>query len=176
MGTFEYIHYRMTFFALHKNKSIQLLCLDVPEHLQIRLRQNLDDEPYSSLDGSWVYKCLLEEIVEFYGNCLWSFRHLVRRTEHQSGQQDPRGRREGGQNIKLLHELARHASFSSGNLQNAVDILDEFTRQQQMSNYETPGPQLRQHLRFLTSLLRVIHRRSELINFRIQNQISLLVS
>lgn len=156
-------------------KSMVLLCFDVPMELRAQMTQTLLGSSKTSLSTTpFAYAgLLLPFIVANFDKAVWACRDLVRGLE----QERPDVQNPNLQYVRM-HEIARHTTHSTEMLGTSLTVLEcMITELLQYSNNSAPGVEElvdERDMNFHRSTLRCLQLRSQALEDRLRNEINLV--
>jgi hypothetical protein len=157
-------------------KSMTLLCFDLPDGLKDKMIQTLLKTPQASFSTNPFAHLafVLPLIVGSFDRAVWSCRDLIR--ELEQGRPDVRSPK---LQYVRMHEIARHAIHSTEMLATSLTVLDSIIAevQQQNAQYSHSREELTavdRDLNFHRSTMRCLQLRSQALEDRLRNEINLV--
>ena len=157
-------------------KSMTLLCFDMPDGLKDKMTHGLLKTPQASFSTTpfEFFAFLLPLIVANFDRAVWSCRDLIRELE----QDRPDVLNPRLQYIRV-HEIARHAIHSTEMLGTSLTVLDSIVTEVQQQNSQHPNSwekltAVERDLNFHRSTMRCLQLRSQALEDRLRNEINLV--
>lgn len=181
IGKVSYQWHELGFFTQWRpSTGMVVLCFDLPSSLQDTIRKALleSSTPIPLSHPFALHAILLEHIVNLYNRALWEWRDYVRKLEkHRATLENPNPDYEG------MHEIARHIVHSSEMLDTAMTVVNSmlseltiFTTENGLlsKQAERDARQTAKAFRHHITVLRCLHKRSQALEKRLQNEINLV--
>ncbi|KAF3937226.1 hypothetical protein ABW19_dt0207445 [Dactylella cylindrospora] len=196
---YDYVWYKMAFFTTWSRKGPKsILCLDCPDKMVASVQTYLeelyedilddpDGDPFESFnfDPYYFHQVVLHGVVHLYDASVWKIKEIVRAVEKERSA----ATHADNTDYLLLHEAARHVIHSTETLTSANEVLTTMMGRhreiaKQFRDNATHGwdlqpqisRQIQDHLAFHHTVLHGIKCRSESLQARHTNEISLALN
>ncbi|KAK5135373.1 hypothetical protein LTR08_005315 [Meristemomyces frigidus] len=179
----NYDWHKLAFFTHWRASQTSLiLCFDLPETVKDSIRRSLLYPKATAANLCLttpfaIHAVILEHVLALHDVALWSARDLVRKREQSRPTMHT-----AAPDYTGLHELARHAIHTTEMLAMSIEVVSSFALENEAlrgenlvvsAGAEAGRKRTGQALRHYGTLLKSLHLRSQALEARLRNEISL---